>query len=418
MVADDTLPAARSGLSRRRFLLGSAAAGAIGAGGLAAVSHAEPAAAATSSGAAVLAPLYGAHQAALLHPPAPSTAVVSFDVTATTRSELTQLLRNLTSRAQALTQGEPLAPSNPSTPPVDNGILGPVVRADQLALTVGVGATLFDRRFGLADRRPSGLVPMRTFPNDDLDPAQTHGDLSLQLTAASTDVVVHALRDITKFTRGWMQPRWRIDGFASPPRPNGEPRNLFGFNDGISNPAVARPEVSSELIWVTGRGSQAWSSGGTFQVVRIIRQLVEFWDRVSLQEQELMIGRRRADGAPLDANSPTASPDYTADPQGLVIPLSAHIRLANPRTPATAASRILRRGWNYDRGLDVNGNLDQGMLFTCYQRNVQRQFEATQKRLIGEPMVDYVSPVGGGYFFVLPGLRDDRDFYGRTMLAA
>ena len=421
-----------SGPGRRAFLRGVLGAGAVGAAaGVTASQGAgfasdalrttqQPTAGpADPQGRLPAVPFHGLHQAGILPPPQRQMLVATFDVTATSRADLTDLLRTLTSRARFLTKGGMPPASGITGPPSDSGVLGPVVVADGLTVTVGVGASLFDDRYGLAGRKPVHLTRMAVFPNDDLDPAQCQGDLSLQLSSGSTDTVVHALRDITRHTRGGMQLRWRIDGFASPPRPVDTPRNLMGFEDGIANPDSEDTAQMNDLVWASPgvAGEPAWTANGSYQVIRLIRMFVEFWDRVSIIEQEQMIGRRRDTGAALDANSVFATPDYAADPAGAVIPLDAHIRLANPRTPATARSRILRRAFNYDRGVDAVGNLDMGLIFTCYQQNIKRQFETVQQRLIDEPLVDYISPFGGGYFFALPGVLNSADHYGRAMLA-
>jgi deferrochelatase/peroxidase EfeB len=409
-------------VSRRNFLKGAAAgtAGTALTGGVligGARADARPAAKGTTQEEAASYPFHGAAQAGVLTPgPAakqPYACFAAFDSIAGNRAGLADLMRILTSRARFLATGGTPPDLGVGQPPSDSDVLGPAVPADGLTVTVSVGSSLFDDRYGLGSRKPGKLTPMRVFPNDLPDPAWMHGDLLLQLCANHPDTIHHTIRDITRHTRGAMQLRWKIDGYNSPPRPSGTSRNLLGFKDGTANPTGS---LASSLVWVDDPAEPAWARGGSYQVVRLIRMLVEFWDRVSINEQQNMFGRRRDSGAPLDGSSEFDTPNYEADPHGNVIPLDAHIRLANPRTPATANQRMIRRSYNYDLGVDENGNMQAGHIFTAYQQDVRRQFETVQERLINEPLVDYVQPFGGGYFFTLPGVRDTSDWYARALL--
>ena len=320
MTEADSCPVAPRRRAFLRGALGASAAGAVaGVAGGYAYRASRPAPAsqvaleAATAGSLPPVPFYGKYQAGILPPPQRQTAVIAFNATADGRGELIQLFRTITARAAFLTTGGTPPAVGIGGPPSDSGVLGPTVVPDGLTVTVGVGSTLFDDRYGLAARLPARLTPMPPFPNDDLDPAQTGGDLVIQLSAGHADVVMHALRDIARHTRGAMQPLWRIDGFASPPRPSGTvPRNMLGFMDGIANPDTAAAAQMDSLVWISPgtAGEPAWTAGGSYFVVRLIRMLVEFWDRVDITEQENMIGRRRATGYPLSASSIYATPDY------------------------------------------------------------------------------------------------------------
>jgi deferrochelatase/peroxidase EfeB len=407
-------------LDRRAFLSRSAVV--LGTGGLVGATAAragEPVAPAPAPAPADLAqtvPFEGSHQAGVLTRAGGEATVLALDAIAPDRAGLIQGLQALSSRARELSAGTRIPVQDPDEPPADSGTLGTEIAPDALTVTIGFGASLFDGRYGLAGATPVGLKPMPAFPDDGLDPAQTHGDLLLQITANHRDTVVHAVRELLRPVRGTFAQRWTVDGFQSAdrgPKPGSARRNLFGFRDGTANPDIEDDALMNTLVWLPAAGgAQAWTTGGTFQVVRTIRMHVEFWDRVGLREQENMIGRVRPTGAPLGGTDEQQDPRLDLDPKGDRIPLDAHIRLANPRTPATDDQRILRRAFNYSRGFDQAGQLDQGLLFMAFNQDLERQFETVQARLNGEPMIDYITPVGGGYFFVPRGAGTAADWVG------
>ncbi|SNY79449.1 iron uptake transporter deferrochelatase/peroxidase subunit [Enterobacter sp. CC120223-11] len=369
-------------------------------------------------------PFHGQHQAGVLTPQQASMMIVAFDVLASDKSDLVRLFKLLTDRITFLTTGGPAPDTpNPRLPPMDSGILGPYIAPDNLTITVSVGQSLFDERFGLATLAPKKLQRMTRFPNDSLDAALCHGDLLLQICANTQDTVIHALRDIIKHSPDLLSVRWKREGFISDhaARSKGKetPVNLLGFKDGTANPDSKDAKLMDEVVWVTdGQGEPAWSVGGSYQAVRIIQFHVEFWDRTPLKEQQTIFGRDKHSGAPLGMKEEHDVPDYAKDPNGDVIALDSHIRLANPRTPETQSSLMMRRGYSYSLGVSNSGQLEMGLLFVCYQHDLEKGFLAVQKRLNGEALEEYIKPIGGGYFFVLPGVKAQTGYLAQTLLEA
>jgi deferrochelatase/peroxidase EfeB len=361
---------------RRAVLAGAAALAAAGAGG----------AAAALAGCGGPAPDEGAHQPGIVTTPPDNVALAAYDVRAGDLGGLADLLRRLTD----------------------------AVRASAAEVTVAVGESLFDGRFGLAAQRPRRLTKMPPFPGDVLDDAACHGDLLVQVCGNG------ALQPLTDSD---LTLRWRIDGFRAENTvaANGRPstRNLFGFREGVGNPDPRDDAEMKRLVWVrAGHDEPQWMAGGSYQVVRVIRFATDVWNAEPVAQQEAVFGRRKTDGAPLGRDREDAELDYADDPTGRLVALNAHIRLANPRDAASESSQILRRGYSYRRQPDAAGHPDEGLIFICFQQDLERGFATIQRRLAGQPLDKYVLTTGGGYYFALPGTDNSRNYLGQRLIEA
>lgn len=364
----------------------------------------------------------GSHQAGVLTPEQKNASFIAFRITSTTLDELQALFSVLTQRIAFLTQVQKSTPNqNDKMPPAESGILGTLIQPNALSVTVSLGDSLFDSRFGLEKLKPSQLVEMTSFPNDRLEDKWCGGDVVLQICANSQESVIYALRDILRHTSPYWFPLWKIDGFL-PSRDidrRSTPINLFGFKDGTGNAPADDSKLMDELIWVTEDNKEpAWCIGGTYQAVRLIRFNLEFWDRTPLEDQENDFGRHKATGAPMGMKHEMDDPAFDKDPHGDRVLFDSHMRRAEPRNPTRHTAKLRRRSYSYSLGLTDNGALDMGLIFVSYQKNLKTGFIDTQKRLNGEPLERYIKPFGGGYYFVLPGIQSEQDQLAKGLFAA
>ncbi len=163
---------------------------------------------------------------------APAVALfVAFDVLAGGRPELQRLLRVLAERAAGAASAG-------------------------AGLTLAVGGTLFDRRFGLEPLRPRHLATPTAIEPAGMCPGPWHGDLLLRIEARAQEPAASALRDLVRHTHHLLAPRWKVNGFRS----------------GDADAGTGRPAPPRLL------DEPAWTRGGSYFEVRKLRHLVERGD--------------------------------------------------------------------------------------------------------------------------------------------
>jgi Dyp-type peroxidase family len=225
-----------------------------------------------------------------------------------------------------------------------------------------------------------------------------------------------------------------------------EGHDHFGFKDGIAQPAIegsgAEPRPGDGLPNVGG-GWRSLAAGefvlgcrdqdGGFPIAPappfdrhstfvVYRKMQMHPERLRAYLREIagtrydpgtlaakMVGRWQ-DGTPLigspDGPDPAIAGDpgrvndfrYSDDPHGTACPVGAHIRRANPRDhegffdgKLSDRHRIIRRGRAYGpplpSGVTEDDGADRGLVFKCYQADIERQFEVIQARWIddGDP---------------------------------
>ena len=308
--------------------------------------------------------------------------------------------------------------------------------APELTCLLGFGASLFDRYPRMP--RPDGLLPLGPGPFRNIrwvaeaDRQAGEADLALQFIAWTELAVNRAVAEVWMMIVEQFLPLEIVafhGGFNREDR-----RSWIGFHDGISN-----IEPHRRLAVVTA-ASPAWMDGGTYMAFFRLAIDLERWRRLPRKTQELLVGRDKLTGSPLDpAGLPISAPGCPvwgdrafgpehisppAPPMTASVSLASHMHRANPnrdpRDPDAPIpeddNRIFRQGYEFLEQLH-DGRLRLGLNFVSFQGRLSRIKNMLSKdgwlgdvNFGGFPFaapdapgaVVFVEMIAGGYYAVPP----------------
>jgi Dyp-type peroxidase family len=159
------------------------------------------------------------------------------------------------------------------------------------------------------------------------------------------------------------------DGFQ-----RGDGRELFGFRDGLRNiPGPDRPRVV--FVGSDAADEPDSSEGGSYMAYLKLPQNLEAWSRLTPDEQERRLGRKRVDGSRVDLPAGT-DPHTEGEYASADVPAAAaHVRKVRPQGGLT--SEVFRRGVPFVQA--DGGVLTAGLQFVSFQASLD-DFETMLQR--------------------------------------
>jgi deferrochelatase/peroxidase EfeB len=130
-----------------------------------------------------------------------------------------------------------------------------------------------------------------------------------------------------------------------------------------------------------------------------------------------VIGRTKAEGAPLSGGSEFSQPDFDlkGGDQEPIVAADAHVRLVHPNN--NGGAEMLRRGYNFVDGSDPLGRMDAGLFFLAYVSDPRTQFIPIQMKLgLGDRLSEYVQHTGSALFAIPPGITQG-EHIGQALFA-
>ena len=229
---------------------------------------------------------------------------------------------------------------------------------------------------------------------------------------------MHAVRNLVRLGAGVVSVRWSQLGFgrtSSTSTDQATPRNLFGFKDGTNN-LKAENGAAPGPLRLGRRGRQRRRLAG--------RWLVHGHPADPDADRALghLLARRAgADHRPLQGRRRPARPAEGVRPGRLHradrrrARRSPRRRTSSSPTRSNSRTAILRRGYSFVDGSDGLGRLDAGLFFIAYQRDPETGFVQVQRNLRLDAMNEYIRHTSSALFACPPGVRDDDDWWGRTL---